>query len=84
MIPSHQSFIELDENNLKSKKTCNEFTTERCQAMDTQFSQHFGVNFQDTYKKCNSLEKKMGYEDKRSEKRLFVMKIKEVKRDYLL
>ena len=24
----HQSFIELDENNLKSKKTCNEFTTE--------------------------------------------------------
>ena len=65
----HQSFIELDENNLKSKKTCNEFTTELCQAMDTQFSQHFGVNFQDTYKK-NVI----------ALKRKWVMKIKEVKR----
>ena len=70
-VTLHQSFIELDENNLKSKKTCNKFTTELCQAMDAQFSQHLGVNFQDTCKKCNILEKKKGYDDKRSENSVF-------------
>ena len=45
--------------------------------MDTQFSQHFGVNFQDTYYEDKRSEKRLFV--KKSEKRLFVMKIKEVK-----